>query len=214
LSNEKCQNNSCPYRCQYGFCGIDVEGCSLELLTEREGIIHPSAYVRSDTVIEKDVEIAELACVGSRGMTLRWDTNKHIHWRRKGQDYPVILKEGAYIGARTVIMRGTKWSTVIDENTFIGPNVSIGHDNKIGKHCCILSGTVTCGSVVIGDYSYIAPSCTIRDNITLGKGVTIGIGSLVLKDVPDGATVVGRPAQDIMLFRKERQKIKELIRLE
>lgn len=175
---------------------------------------HPTAYIRDNTKIGKNVRIDEMACIGSRGMTLRRDNYGDIHWRRKESDYPVILEDGVYIGARTIIMRGTKWNTIIGKGTFIGPNCSIGHDNKVGKHCMILSGTVTCGSVFIGDFSYIAPSCTIKNGVKIGKFVKIGIGSLVMKDVQNGMTVVGRPAQDIELFKKERQKMKELMGLE
>lgn len=175
-------------------------------------IVDETAYVDLLTEIEDGVHIAEMACVGTRGMTLQWDDKKHISWRRTDTEnkYPVILKKGVYVGARTTIMRGTKWNTVIGEGTFIGPNVCIGHDNKIGKHCCILSGTITCGSVTIGDYAYIAPGVLIKDNVTIGKYVKIGIGSLVLKDVPDGLTMVGRPAKTIENVREFQQILRRI----
>lgn len=172
--------------------------------------IHNTAFVRENTDIGDQVQIEEMACIGSRGMTLQWDDNKHISWRREEADFPVILKKGVYVGARTTIQRGTKWNTVIGEGTFIGPNVSIGHDTVIGKHCLLLSGTITCGSVTIGDYVYIAPGVTIKDNVVIGKNVKIAIGSLVLKDVPDGQTVIGRPAKDQKAFNRERQTLKRL----
>jgi len=159
--------------------------------------IHPSAYVRKNTIIEKEVEIAEMACVGARGMTLHRDTQKSLHWRRKGSDYPVILREGVFVGARSIIMRGTKWNTEIGQNSFVGPNVSIGHDVIIGKSCVLLSGTILCGSVRIEDFVYIAPGCLIRDNLKIGKGSFIGLGSLVLKDVKADTTVYGRPAKEV-----------------
>lgn len=173
-------------------------------------IIHKSAFVHPETELFEGVEIAEMACVGVRGMTLKWDDQKRISWRRKDSDYPVVLKHDVYVGARSLIMRGTKWSTVIGEGTFIGPNVSIGHDNVIGKHCCLLSGTITCGSVTIGDYAYIAPGVLIKDNITIEKNVKIAIGSLVLKNVPDNQTIVGRPAKEQTTFNRERQTMKRL----
>ncbi len=146
------------------------------------GLINPSAYVRDNTVIEPLVEIAEMACVGSRGMTLKRNKYKRVRWRRKGSDYPVILRWGCYIGARSIIMRGTKWNTVIGNNTFIGPNVSIGHDVVIGESCIILNGTIICGSVKVGNYCYIAPGVMIRDNISIGDDSFIKMGSQILKD--------------------------------
>lgn len=176
-------------------------------------IIHESAYVNLLTEIEDDVQVAEMACIGVRGMTLQWDDNKKMSWRRTDTEhkYPVILKKGVYVGARTMIMRGTKWNTVIGEGTFIGPNVSIGHDTVIGKHCCLLSGTITCGSVTIDDYVYIAPGVLIKNGVTLGKHVKVGIGSMILKDVPDGMTVVGRPAEPIEIFNRRRQQLRRIM---
>lgn len=193
---DKCKNYSCPYYCQFGFCGIDIKECSFELLENREGtIIHPTAYVRPNTIVNKKVVISEMACIGSRGMTLKRDKTNKVLWRRKGEDYPVILQKGCYIGARSIIMAGTKWNTVIGKNTFIGPNVSIGHDAKIGTSCIILSGTVICGSTIINDGCYIAPSSTIKDNLVIGRNSLIGIGSLVLDDIPNNSVVYGHPAK-------------------
>ena len=177
-------------------------------------MIHSTAYIRDGSVIDKNADVGVMACIGVRGMTLRRDKDCKIHWRRLGSNYPVILKKGSYIGARTTIMRGTKWSTTIGEGTFIGPNCSIGHDNKIGNHCMILTGTITCGSVEIGDHSYIAPGCTIKNGVKIGKFVNVGIGSLVLDDIKNGVHIMGRPAKDVERYRKERLRMKELMGLE
>lgn len=174
----------------YSYDGDEMNGDPIPI------IVHETAFVHPFTQLKIGVQIAEMACVGARGMTLQWDDKKRISWRRIGSGFPVILEKGVYIGARSVIMRGTKWNTVVGEGTFIGPNVSVGHDTVIGKHCLLLSGTITCGSVTIGDYAYIAPGVLIKDNVTIGKNVKIAIGSLVLKDVSDGQTVIGRPAKD------------------
>lgn len=153
----------------------------------QSGLIDPSAYVRKNTIIEQGVVIDEMACIGSRGMTLKRDKFNRVQWRRVCSDYPVILKLGCYIGARSIIMRGTKWNTIIGENSFIGPNVSIGHDAIIGKSCIILNGTIICGSVVVEDFCYIAPGVLIRDNIKIAHGKFIKMGSKVIKDVENSA---------------------------
>jgi acetyltransferase-like isoleucine patch superfamily enzyme len=36
--------------------------------------------------------------------------------------------------------------------------------------------------------------CTIRQGITIGKNVTLGAGSVAVKNIADGATAFGNPA--------------------
>jgi serine O-acetyltransferase len=73
--------------------------------------------------------------------------------------------------------------TTIGENCFILQNVTLGrryanHDvpndyPKVGDDV-----TLCCGAIVLGD-------------VTIGNGAVIAAGSIVLKDVPPDATVVG-----------------------
>ena len=51
------------------------------------------------------------------------------------------------------------------------------------------------GSTVIGDEAWIAPSASLRDGLVIGKRAMVGLGAVVVKNVPDGATVMGAPAR-------------------
>lgn len=51
--------------------------------------------------------------------------------------------------------------------------------------------------VVIGDGTSVGMDSFIMTGVTIGKGVIIGAGSLVTKDIPDWSIAVGRPAQVI-----------------
>ena len=42
---------------------------------------------------------------------------------------------------------------------------------------------------------YIGPSVCIVEDVTIGNGVTIGAGAVVVKDIEDGCTVAGNPAK-------------------
>ncbi len=53
------------------------------------------------------------------------------------------------------------------------------------------------GSVVIGDYCFIAASSIILPGTTIGKGVVISAGSVVNKDIPNYSIVSGNPAKVI-----------------
>jgi len=115
------------------------------------------------------------------------------------------------VGASSIIHRGVEKDTVIGEGTFIGPKCNIGHDNSIGKHCIIINGSMVSGNVTIGDFSRVS-SATIKNRIKIGHHATVGMGSLVMHDVPDFTTVVGRPAKPIGEFRRDRERLDRLLR--
>lgn len=51
------------------------------------------------------------------------------------------------------------------------------------------------GDIIISEDVWIGANCTIMPGITIGRGAIIGAGSLVTKDVPPYALVVGSPAK-------------------
>lgn len=92
-------------------------------------------------------------------------------------------------------------------------NVSISGNVKIGNHICIYYQSCISHDCTIGDYSTICPGVTICGNVNIGEGcfigagtvikekinivdnVTIGAGSLVLRDITEEGTYYGHPVQ-------------------
>ena len=116
--------------------------------------------------------------------------------------------------------------TVIDKSVCIGlgsvimASVTINHSTKIGKHCIINTsssidhdcnlegfahispGAVLCGGVSISEGTQIGANAVVSPNVKIGKWATIGAGSVVIKDVPDYAVVVGNPGKIIKFNEK------------
>lgn len=99
----------------------------------------------------------------------------------------------------------------MDKTVEVGPGLRIHHfggiiihsDVKIGKNFTLRQG-VTIGNryndgavPVIGDNVEFGACSQALGGIHIGDGAKIGAMSLVLCDVPDGATVVGVPARII-----------------
>ncbi len=171
--------------------------------------VHPNVVVYDKTSIGNRVVVRANAVLGAEG--LDYGRNQKGELKRIPHLSQLIIEDDVDIGSNTTIQRGILRPTIIGRGTRIGPNCDIGHEAKIGKHCIVTGMTLVAGATEIGDYTYVAPHSTIRNSIRIGKNAFVGIGSLVMNDVPDKATVIGRPAIRIEDFRKRRKRLHELL---
>jgi len=50
----------------------------------------------------------------------------------------------------------------------------------------------------VRENSWIGVGACVKQGISIGSGVMVGAGSVVVSDIPDNMTVVGNPARPIM----------------
>lgn len=100
-----------------------------------------------------------------------------------------------------------------------GMGVVIGETSEIGDDVLIYQGVVLGGTTrerkkrhpTIGNYVVIGAGATILGPVKIGDGARIGSGSVVVKSVPTGATVVGIPGR---VMERKKRLVKPLIDLE
>ncbi|HWB64020.1 MAG TPA: hypothetical protein VG603_10950, partial [Chitinophagales bacterium] len=78
----------------------------------------------------------------------------------------------------------------------------IAHNVDIGKHTVVIAGCSIGGSAKIGEFCWLAPSSTILENVKIGNYARVGLGAVVVKDVPEHANMVGNPAIDFRIRNK------------
>jgi serine acetyltransferase len=83
-------------------------------------------------------------------------------------------------------------SIIVGGDVVIGKNVKLRQCTTIGN-----KGTPGSKSPVIGDGVNIGSNVVIIGGITIGSNSTIGSGSVVVRNVPENATVVGVAAREI-----------------
>lgn len=106
----------------------------------------------------------------------------------------IEIHPGAVIGKGFFIDHGM--GVVIGETCVIGDNVTIYQDVTLG-------GTgKDCGKrhPTIGNDVLIGAGAKILGPFTVGDGAKVGAGSIVLKEVPAGCTIVGNPGRLVRCY--------------
>ena len=120
----------------------------------------------------------------------------------RGADFMSLCTD-VHFGERAHISRGCIFER----------RVSIGPDSVIGEFVTVLSTAIIGYDVVVGDYAQIGPfvfvgggarighdavihpHATVLPGVTVGDGAVVGAGSVVIRDVKPGTTVIGNPAK-------------------
>ena len=171
-------------------------------------VIHSGVHIYDDVHIGHDVVIHSGSVIGADGFG--YQRNEAGELEKFPHVGGVVIEDNVEIHALVHIARGTLGDTVIGQGTKIDTYCHIAHNLKIGKHCAIISHAMLGGSVSVGDHSWIAPSACLRDGIRIGSGVTVGLASLVTKDVPDKQTVMGAPARPIEEQKRLLRRLSDL----
>jgi len=77
------------------------------------------------------------------------------------------------------------------------PNCTITHDDVLEDFVTLAAGVSLGGTVRIGEAAYIGMNASVRQGLTIGSESTVGMGAVVLNDVPAEATWAGVPAREI-----------------
>nr|WP_202926407.1 DapH/DapD/GlmU-related protein [Bacillus subtilis] len=94
------------------------------------------------------------------------------------------------------------------EKILVGTNTIIGYNTTILAHEYLIH-EYRIGTVLIGDEVMIGANTTILPGVKIGDGAVVSAGTLVHKDVPDGAFVGGNPMRIIYTKEEMQERLKK-----
>jgi bifunctional UDP-N-acetylglucosamine pyrophosphorylase / glucosamine-1-phosphate N-acetyltransferase len=174
---------------------VDPDSTFIDATVEigQDTVIEPFSVIKGNTVIGEECRIGPHVHIEDAKIGDRSDCGPFAKLR-PGTEIAADVHIGSFAElVRTKVGRGSKV-----------PHVSYLGDTDLGEDANIGAGTITANfdgaakkRTVIGDGAFVGVDTMLVAPVKLGKGSRTGAGSVVTKDVPDGATAVGVPARVI-----------------
>lgn len=144
--------------------------------------IHPLSDVQSKTIGE-NTRVWQFSVILS-GAVIGKECNICAH---------TLIENDVRIGDRVTVKSGVYiWDGItIEDDVFIGPSVTFTNDKQ--PRSKVYPDQFP--KMLIKHNASIGANATLLPGITIGKYAMVGAGSVVTKDVPDYAVVMGNPAK-------------------
>lgn len=159
-------------------------------------VLMPNVVLYDNVVIGSNCLIQAGAVIGTDGLGCVRDEDgrltkfPHLGGVRIGNDVE--------IGANCQIAKGAFSDTIIENGCKINGLCFIAHNCHLEENVWITGDTMLCGSVHVKKNATIYSNVIIREQRIIGERATIGMGTVVTKNVPAHETWVGNPAHKLV----------------
>lgn len=152
-------------------------------------VVEAGAFVREGVTLEADVRIRAGVVLGADGFSPYDDGSGFENVPHSGR---LHIHAGVEIQSNSVVCRGAySGTTMIGAGSMISTLVNVSHNVHVGERCRIGSSACILGSARIGPGAWIGPNATVSNQVKVGAAARVTLGSVVVRDVPDGETVTG-----------------------
>ncbi|MGX5653825.1 NeuD/PglB/VioB family sugar acetyltransferase [Geodermatophilus nigrescens] len=103
------------------------------------------------------------------------------------------------VGAGSVLHAGVVLTAAVTvgRHVYAMPHVVLTHDDEVADAATFGAGVRLAGGVSVGAAAYLGSGALVREHRRIGAGALVGMGSVVVRDVPPGQAWAGNPARPL-----------------
>lgn len=167
--------------------GAAVDGVPVLGGTERAGELPDAAFV---VCVGSPRDYASRARVVRR-LALPEDRYTTVVHPTAAVSATSALGPGTVLLAHTVLTAAVR----VGGHVAVMPHTVLTHDDTVGDFATLASGVRLGGGARIGRGAYLGAGALVREGAEIGAWSLVGMGSVVLADVPPGEVWAGSPAR-------------------
>ncbi len=171
-------------------------------------------FIDSNVIFEGEVVLGEDCYIGANVILKNVVLGNGVEIHPNSMIESAVIDDFAVIGpfARirpdSLIKTGAKVGNFVEiKKSIIGEGSKVSHlsyigDAVLGDHVNIGAGTITCNydgvnkhQTHIHDEAFIGSNTSLIAPVRIGRRATIGAGSVITQDAPEGQLTLSRPAQ-------------------
>ncbi|MGH3794564.1 MAG: acetyltransferase, partial [Pseudonocardiaceae bacterium] len=107
---------------------------------------------------------------------------------------------GVVLGEGTVLLAGAVVTApqLVGAHVVAMPQVLLTHDDAVGDFVTLAGRVALAGQVTVETAAYLGAGALVREGLRIGEAAVVGMGSVVLQDVPDRQIWAGVPARRLV----------------